>query len=203
MFQFLFILPFLFFSVVLHEIAHGLMAERLGDSTARDAGRISLNPLVHIDLIGTIILPVLLIISNSGFVFGWAKPVPVNPYNLRKPRQDMMWVSLAGPLANLSLALALSVLIKFLPLSSLNQGILEEAAFINIILAVFNLIPIPPLDGSKIIMGLLPRQLAYHYFKLEPYGFLIIFLLFISGGIRIIIWPVVEILANLLGLHLL
>ncbi len=154
----IFFIVILIFSVILHEIAHGWAADMLGDPTARLAGRLTLNPLPHIDLFGSIILPALLMLTGSGVVVGWAKPVPYNPYNLKNQRWGTLSVSLAGVAMNFLIALVFGLLIRFadgLPLSFL--AISEKVVFLNIMLGVFNLLPIPPLDGSKILLALFPR----------------------------------------------
>ena len=192
-----------FFAVVIHEYAHGWVAWRLGDSTARFMGRLTLNPLAHIDPIGTIFLPILLLISHSPVLFGWAKPVPVDFYNLNNPKRDMVWVGLAGPVANLILAVTLSLLFKIpiLAGSYLAVSVIRTAVMANLVLAVFNLLPIPPLDGSRVAMGLLPYHLGAEYSRIEPYGFIIIFALLWLGFINVVIWPVVIFLANVLGVN--
>ncbi len=184
-------LTVLFFSVVVHEFAHGYVALLRGDTTARDAGRLTLNPVPHIDIVGTIILPLVLVISNAGVLFGWAKPVPVNPYNLRNREKDMMLVAAAGPASNIGMAVVSAILIGQIGYGNafLSQ-ILFYACAINVILAVFNLMPIPPLDGSKILMGLLPQDLAASYARLERYGMLIIFAALFLGLINKIIGPI-------------
>lgn len=176
----------LIFSVILHECAHGLVAERCGDPTARQAGRITLNPIPHLDPIGSIFLPGIMILMNlvtgSGFIFGWAKPVPINPYNLNDPKRDMMWIGLAGPATNFAVALFLALVFRLLAISaSLGATILFYGVAINLILGFFNLIPIPPLDGSRILSGLLPEKYAYKLSRIEPFGFMILIILFISG----------------------
>ncbi|MBN1622561.1 MAG: site-2 protease family protein [Endomicrobiales bacterium] len=199
-------LPVLLFSVILHEYAHGWMAERHGDDTARIMGRLTFNPIPHIDLFGTIILPLLAVISGAP-IFGWAKPVPVNPYRLNDPQKDMIWVSLAGPLSNLSLAVVASFgmwIVRsfgiFSPVLAVSlYQLLSLVLFINILLPVFNLFPIPPLDGSRVVMGLLPSNLAYKYAQLENYGFFIIIILLSSGILWRILGPIVNFLLFALG----
>jgi len=161
---------FLIFGAVIHEYAHGWTADQLGDPTARNAGRLTLNPLSHIDLFGTIILPILMILS-FGSAFGYAKPVPYNPYNLKNQKRDPVLIGLAGPFSNLLLAFILSLLIRLVPANEFTF-ILSIGVYANILLAIFNLVPIPPLDGSKLLLSLLPES----NFKqnLERYGFLIL-----------------------------
>ena len=172
----------LILSVVVHEVSHGWAANYLGDPTARLQGRLSLNPLKHIDPVGSVLAPLLLFLVHAGFLFGWARPVPVNPYNLRGKRGEAI-VALAGPLSNVALALVFGLLIRFggavLPAAFLE--IAGSAVLINIVLAVFNLVPIPPLDGSKIVFGLFPLALGNVREALERYGFFIvlIFVLFL------------------------
>ncbi len=196
-------LSIFFFAVIVHEYAHGWVAWKLGDSTARFMGRLTLNPLAHIDPVGTIFLPLVLIITHSPVLFGWAKPVPVDFFNLNNPKRDMIWVGLAGPAANIIFAIALSLLLKIplLTASHLAVSVITTAIMANLVLAVFNLLPIPPLDGSSIAMGLLPYNLGAEYAKMEPYGFIIIFALLWIGFINTIIWPIVIFLANLLVGH--
>lgn len=181
-----FSLIILFFSIVFHECAHGLMAERHGDPTARDAGRITLNPIPHLDPIGSILLPgIMILMSLAGaplIIFGWAKPVPINPYNLNDPKRDMMWIGLAGPATNLGIAIFLSLIFRLLIRApSLAATLLFYGVTINLILAFFNLIPIPPLDGSRILTGLLPEEYAYKLSRIEPFGFIILIILLLSG----------------------
>ncbi len=198
------------FAITVHEASHGWAAAKLGDHTAQSMGRVSLNPLVHIDPIGTVLLPLLLIIAGQP-AFGWAKPVPVNPYNLRHPRRDHLWVSFAGPIANLLTAAASAALFLMVkawytgmtgpsPLAKPVFGlasILLSLFTINMILAIFNLIPVPPLDGSGILSGLLSESAAAKYDRIRPYGFLIIIALAYTRVLNVIYWPI-GILRNLL-----
>lgn len=202
--KFLITLALFFIAVVIHEYAHGWVAWKLGDSTAKRAGRLTLNPMAHIDPIGTIFLPMILLVTHSPVVFGWAKPVPVDFRSLHNPKKDMVWVGLAGPTANIIMAILLSFVLKFFTItgSPVFLAILSSAILINLVLAVFNILPIPPLDGSRVAIGLLPRDLAMQYAKLEPYGFIIIFGLLYLGIVGSVIWPLVMYLAQLLGVSL-
>lgn len=169
-------------AVVFHEVAHGWVARRLGDPTAANLGRLTLNPLSHIDIIGTVLLPAILI-WYGGPVFGYAKPVPVDYDNLKDPRRDMVWVALAGPGANVALALLSLVFLKLIiisggigvgAVSSYLWHIIELSVFINVMLAVFNLVPVPPLDGGRVLVGLLPERLAMQVAGIEPFGLIIV-----------------------------
>jgi Zn-dependent protease len=172
------ILPLLF-AITFHEAAHGFAAHRLGDDTAYQLGRVSFNPLRHIDPFGTVLPPAMLLLSHSPFLFGYAKPVPVNFKNLRNPRLDMVWVALAGPATNIILALVAALAFHALPLAPADSAQwiadnLKNALVINVVLAIFNMMPIPPLDGGRVAVGLLPRFLANPLARLEPFGMLIL-----------------------------
>ena len=166
-------------AITFHEAAHGFVAHRLGDNTAWQLGRVSFNPLKHIDPFGTLLLPAILLLSHAPFLFGYAKPVPVNFRALRHPRLDMVWVALAGPATNVALALVAAAALHLLPFApeSAAQWLfdnLKNALLINVVLAVFNMLPIPPLDGGRVAVGLLPNVLAIPLSRLEPYGMLIL-----------------------------
>jgi Zn-dependent protease len=192
---------FLIVAMVFHEVAHGWVAYLRGDSTARYSGRLTLNPLAHIDPVGTIAIPLLLFISTQGrFVFGAAKPVPVDFSRLRNPKTDMMLVGAAGPAANLLLALVSAVLWRFIPAFPASNFIFQNMIMTNVVLALFNLFPIPPLDGSRIVMGFLPRDLAYQYAKIERYGFFIIMALLWFNVLDLFLWPAVSAVINLIYL---
>jgi Zn-dependent protease len=172
------VLPLLI-AITFHEAAHAFVAYKLGDNTAWQLGRVSFNPLKHIDPFGTVILPGMLLIAHSPFLFGYAKPVPVNFRNLNNPRLDMVWVALAGPVTNIALATIVAFAFHALPLvpaeaAKWTADNLKNAFLINIVLAIFNMMPIPPLDGGRVAVGLLPRVLAYPLSRLEPYGMLIL-----------------------------
>lgn len=194
-------LPIFFAAVVTHEYCHGWAAYKLGDPTAKLAGRLTLNPFAHIDPVGTLFLPLFLSFIHSPVIFGWAKPVPVNFLNLHNPKRDMIWVGLAGPLANIILAVILSIFLKLHILANqpLILLLLQMGVLINLILAVFNIVPIPPLDGSRLVMGILPKKYAIYYSYLEPFGILILIGLLYLGLVERAIWPVVIYLSKILG----
>ncbi|MDD5289900.1 MAG: site-2 protease family protein [Patescibacteria group bacterium] len=185
LFYFLIIIP----SSIVHEYAHGLVADKLGDPTARHAGRLTLNPLAHIDIYGTILLPLfLLFVSGGNFMFAYAKPVPYNPYNLSSRRFGPAMVALAGPASNLILAIIFSLLIKILSFTFLSAAffqLLSIIVFANVLLAIFNLVPIPPLDGSKILFALLPASTRHFQAQLERSGFIIL-IIFLFFGFQIL-----------------
>ncbi len=190
--------PPLLFALTIHELAHGYVAWRLGDPTAKNEGRLTLNPLKHLDPIGVLAFIIMKI--------GWAKPVPVNPHYFRNPQRDMLLVALAGPGSNILLAVASAALAHFfvafriLPLFVLHPlvAMLAASVWINIMLAVFNCIPIPPLDGSRVVMGLLPPQAARGYARLEPFGFILLLVLFYTGIISQVIMPIIRFSNSLL-----
>ncbi|MDP3919692.1 MAG: site-2 protease family protein [Candidatus Omnitrophota bacterium] len=183
-------------SVIIHEVCHGLVADLLGDPTAKQAGRLTLNPLKHIDPFWTVIFPGLLFLSTQGrFAIGMAKPVPVDFSRLRYPKRDMIYVAASGPLANFVLALLMNVLWKFFPNPVWLYGI-----YFNLGIGLFNLIPIPPLDGSRILMGLMPLSLMRPYAQIERYGFLIILALYMTGILFSWIIPVMNMLCRILDI---
>lgn len=194
------LIPPLLLALTLHEYAHGWVADRLGDPTARLQGRLTLNPLPHLDPIGALAFIL--------FKFGWARPVPVNGSNFRNPLRDMMWVAAAGPAANLLLATASSLALQEIPWSSFPatagwlvaplRMMLLQSVWLNVILAIFNFVPIPPLDGSRVLVGLLPPREAVAYSRLEPYGFIILIVLISTGIVGRVVWPIVSVVTGLL-----
>lgn len=186
------ILPVVF-AITGHEVAHGWMAKQYGDKTAEQQGRLTLNPIRHIDLLGTIIIPGLLLISFTGFIFGWAKPVPVDARNFKTPKKAMMMVALAGPMSNLLMALAwvlvarigVAIQIEFISMPLIYSGV--AGITINLILALINLLPIPPLDGSRVLSGLLPDYWAWQYNRLERFGFIILLVLLATNALGLIL----------------
>lgn len=195
----LFQLAVLAFAITMHELAHGWVAYKLGDPTAKYMGRLSFNPLKHIDPVGTVLLPLMMVMLRLPPI-GWAKPVPVNFQSLRNPKKDMFWVGAAGPFVNFLLAVSFALIINLFGLQhgSLLSQLLSMAVLINLILCIFNLIPIPPLDGSRMAMSLLPWRYAQSYSKLEPYGFVIIIGLLWFGVLRALVFPLVKRVAALL-----
>lgn len=167
----------LIFSAVIHEYMHGWMADRLGDPTARNAGRLTLNPIAHLEWFGSLLLPGMMLFAGMPFVFGWAKPVPYNPYNLRDRRWGDAKVALAGPAANFAVAVVFALILRFLPFISLTfSGLIALIIYVNLILMVFNLLPIPPLDGSKILAAFLSPAWQEKYLSLERFGFILVIL---------------------------
>jgi Zn-dependent protease len=191
------------FAITLHEAAHGYVAKYFGDLTAYSQGRVSLNPIRHIDPVGTVALPLLMLalskLFGGGFIFGWAKPVPVNFGNLRQPKRDMLWVAAAGPGANLAMAIFWGLMVKLaftdvagefsLPLALMGAA----GVMVNVIFMVLNLLPIPPLDGGRIMVSLLPHRQAYQFARIEPYGFIIILALMFTHVLDVVMWPLVTI----------
>ena len=204
------------FAITLHEAAHGYVARHFGDMTAHLEGRVSLNPLRHIDPFGTVALPLILLaltkLFGGGIIFGWAKPVPVNFANLRHPKRDMLWVAAAGPLSNFAMALIWALMLKLglsmpesyfaLPLALMGAA----GVFFNIIIMVLNLVPLPPLDGGRILVSLLPHRLAWRVARIEPYGFLILIVLLLTGVLGAMLWPAIGLMmaavAGLLGVSM-
>jgi Zn-dependent protease len=197
-------------AITLHEASHGYVAMRFGDMTAYAAGRVSLNPIRHIDPVGTVIFPLALLaiaklFGGGGILFGWAKPVPVNYANLRHPKRDMLWVAAAGPLSNLAMALVWALALKVgisaqgvyfaLPLALMGAA----GVFINVIIMVLNLLPLPPLDGGRILVSLLPQRLADGVSRVEPYGFVVLIVLLFTGVLGFVLWPPVILTMSLIA----
>ena len=167
----------LIFSAIIHEYMHGYAAHRLGDNTAKDAGRLTINPLAHLDLFGSFLLPAMMLLTNIGFVIGWAKPVPYNPYNFRDQKYGEAKVALAGPLSNFAVAIIFGLILIFSPfLNPAFIDLVEVVIYINLLLMVFNLIPIPPLDGSKVVAAFLPERLKAKYLSADRFGFILVIL---------------------------
>ncbi len=197
--NFIFQIVILIISIMAHEVAHGAAAYAFGDPTAKNQGRLTLNPLKHIDLFGSIILPLMLFITKAGFLFGWAKPVPYNPYNLSPRRLGEFCVAIAGIATNFIIAIIFSVFIRFSFALNLSEPVIQlmiYVVFLNLVLGVFNLIPIPPLDGSKILFTLIPYRYEHHLRVLEQYGFffLIIFIVFFGGVISQIVLALLKLM---------
>lgn len=186
----IFLIIVLVLSAVFHEYMHGYAAYKLGDMTAKNAGRLTLNPIKHLDWLGSIFLPLILIVSGASFIFAWAKPVPYNPFNLRDRKYGDAKVGASGPLANLMLALVFGMILRFAPIVSLTfSGLLSIIVYVNLMLMVFNLIPIPPLDGSKILYSFLSPSLKEKYLSMERYGFIMVIAFIMLFG-NLLILPI-------------
>ncbi len=206
----IYVLPVLF-AITLHEVAHGWVASKFGDQTARLAGRLTLNPFKHVDLVGTVIVPIMMLVF-TGFMFGWAKPVPVDARNLRNPRRDMAFVAAAGPIANIVMAILWAGMAKLcliflsdnawigVPLVLMGKA----GVMINVVLAVLNCLPIPPLDGGRVLVSLLPPRMAWTVARIEPYSFWILVLLMVTNLLSYILFPpiiiLIQLISNVFGL---
>ena len=192
---FIWAIPVLF-AITVHEVAHGYVAFKLGDCTAKMLGRLTLNPAKHVDPLGTIFVPALLFFLG-GFIFGWAKPVPINPNSFKSYRRDMILVAIAGPASNFLMAVLWAIIgnlaLKLAPSMAYPAALLYQMALagimINLVLGIVNLIPVPPLDGSRVLASLLPNHLAYQYNRIEPFGFIILVVLIATGALSHILWP--------------
>ncbi len=219
----------LIFSIIFHEYGHAWMANKLGDSTAKDLGRLTLNPVPHIDLFGSIILPLFFVLSGSGFLLAWAKPVPYNPFNIRDKKYGDLKVAMAGPVSNIVIAVFFGLIARFLPIATSVKANLLSAylmgdfsfinsvissntlnvvflmaiifCFLNLLLAIFNLIPIPPLDGSKIVINFLPDRLKFKFLSIERYGLFIILFLLMFGFFKLLFYPILFSLSFLTGIY--
>jgi Zn-dependent protease len=193
------------FAITVHEAAHGYVARMFGDNTAYVLGRITLNPVKHIDLIGTIIVPIAMVLT-TGFMFGWAKPVPVDWGSLRQPKRDMVWVAAAGPGANLVMAIVWALAFRLLSLVGIEERFFFEVARagiqVNLIFMALNLLPILPLDGGRIVSGLLPRRLSNAFSRLEPFGLIIIVVLLVTGALGFLLQPLQAVGAAIVRLFL-
>jgi len=182
------------FAITVHEAAHGYVARHYGDDTAARAGRLSLNPFRHVDPVGTLLVPALLLLLKAPFLFGWAKPVPVDFGRLRRPKKDMLWVALAGPAANLLMAILWVFSLRLFLETGMQESFWFEMAMagvqVNLVLMALNLLPIPPLDGGRILFSLLPNRLAWQYSKIEPYGLVIVVVLLVTDVLWILMRPV-------------